>query len=242
MAQAAASSVNKDMELSMERLSTGKRINGASDDAAGVAIASRLTSEIRGTNQAIRNAMDGQALIDTAEGAHQEVESILQRMRELAVQASNDTNDANDRSNLQLEIDQLTTEIDRISSTTTWAGQSLLNGTGGTSTNGTYSFQVGSKTTSSDTISTTINSVSSTALSLGLPSTSAALDSVTGVTKTGSETLVSDDVNNAAVKFGSTTFSTGVSSISASNAVITTAFEAEIDLSLIHISEPTRPY
>ena len=223
MAQAAASSVNKEMEISMERLSTGKRINGASDDAAGVAIASRLTSEIRGTNQAIRNAMDGQALIDTAEGAHQEVESILQRMRELAVQASNDTNDANDRSNLQLEIDQLTTEIDRISSTTTWAGQSLLNGIGGTSTNGTYSFQVGSKTTSSDTISTTINSVSSTALSLGLPSTSAALDSVTGVTKTGSETLVSDDVNNAAVKFGSTTFSTGVSSISASNAVITTS-------------------
>ena len=77
MAQAAASSVNKEMEISMERLSTGKRINGASDDAAGVAIASRLTSEITGTNQAIRNAMDGQALIDTAEGAHAEVENLL---------------------------------------------------------------------------------------------------------------------------------------------------------------------
>jgi flagellin len=223
MAQAAASSVNKEMEISMERLATGKRINGASDDAAGVAIASRLTSEIRSTNQAMRNAMDGQALIDTAEGAHQEVESILQRMRELAVQASNDTNDANDRANLQLEIDQLTTEIDRISSTTSWAGQSLLNGTGGTSSNGTYSFQVGSKTTSSDTISTSINSISSSALSLGLPSTSAALDSVIGVTKTGSETLVSDDVNSAAVKFGSTTFSTGVESVAGgSGAVITT--------------------
>ena len=70
MAQAAASSVNKDMETSMERLSTGKRVNSAADDAAGVAIASRLNSEIRGTNQAIRNAMDGQAMIDTAEGAH----------------------------------------------------------------------------------------------------------------------------------------------------------------------------
>ncbi|MGB1970734.1 MAG: flagellin FliC, partial [Paracoccaceae bacterium] len=92
MAQAAASSVNKEMEISMERLSTGKRINSASDDAAGVAIASRLTSEIRGTNQAIRNAMDGQALIDTAEGAHEEVTNILQRMREIAVQAANDTN------------------------------------------------------------------------------------------------------------------------------------------------------
>ena len=77
MAQAAASSVNKDMEVSMERLSTGKRINAAADDAAGVAIASRLTAEIRGTNQAIRNAMDAQALIDTAEGAHVEMISIL---------------------------------------------------------------------------------------------------------------------------------------------------------------------
>ena len=76
MAQAAASSVNKEMEISMERLSTGKRINGAADDAAGVAIASRLTAEIKGTNQAIRNAMDGQAMIDTAEGAHEEIESI----------------------------------------------------------------------------------------------------------------------------------------------------------------------
>jgi flagellin len=97
MAQAAASSVNKSMENSMERLSTGKRINSASDDAAGVAIASRLTSEIRGTNMAIRNAMDGQALIDTAEGAHIEVENILQRMRELAVQSGNDTKSNVDR-------------------------------------------------------------------------------------------------------------------------------------------------
>ena len=104
MAQAAASSVNKEMEISMERLSTGKRINSAADDAAGVAIASRLTSEINGTNQAIRNAMDGQAMIDTAEGAHQEVESILQRMRELAVQASNDSNSDADRTALQSEV------------------------------------------------------------------------------------------------------------------------------------------
>jgi len=122
MAQAAASSVNKEMEVSMERLATGKRINGASDDAAGVAIASRLSSEIRGTNQAIRNAMDAQSLIDTAEGAHAEVENILQRMRELAVQSSNDTLDSNDRTNLQIEIDQLTSEINRISSVTTWGG------------------------------------------------------------------------------------------------------------------------
>ena len=99
MAQAAASGVNKEMELSVERLSTGKRINSAADDAAGVAIASRLSSEIRGTNQAIRNAMDAQALIDTAEGAQLEVVNLLQRQRELAVQSANDTNSSADRAN-----------------------------------------------------------------------------------------------------------------------------------------------
>ena len=128
MAQAAASSVNKSMEQSMERLSTGKRINSASDDAAGVAIASRLTSEIRGTNQAIRNAMDGQALLDTAEGAHKEVENILQRMREIAAQAANDTNSAADRTSMATEMTQLTNEINRIAGTTTWAGQTLMAG------------------------------------------------------------------------------------------------------------------
>lgn len=167
MAQAAASSVNKEMEMSMERLSTGKRINSAADDAAGVAIASRLTAEIRGTNQAIRNAMDGQAMIDTAEGAHQEIESLLQRMRELAVQSANDSNDSTDRANLQLELDALTNEIDRISSVTSWAGQSLLNGAGGTSSNGTFSFQVGSQTNAADTISATIGSMSAASLGVG---------------------------------------------------------------------------
>ncbi|MGA0715889.1 MAG: flagellin FliC, partial [Gemmobacter sp.] len=83
-ASAATGAINKSMEISMERLSTGKRINTAADDAAGVAIASRMEAQIRGLNQAIRNASDGQSLIDTSEGAHAEVEFILQRMRELA--------------------------------------------------------------------------------------------------------------------------------------------------------------
>ena len=161
MAQAAASSVNKEMEISMERLSTGKRINGASDDAAGVAIASRLTSEIRGTNQAIRNAMDGQALIDTAEGAHEEVENILQRMRELAVQASNDTNDSDDRSNLNTELTALVAELDRIADTTSWAGQTLLDGS--FATNG-VNIHVGSRAATADTITHTIASIDSDGL------------------------------------------------------------------------------
>jgi flagellin len=139
MAAASATSVNKDMQTSMERLSTGKRINSAANDAAGTAIASRLSSEIRGTNQAIRNAMDGQALIDTAEGAHKEVENILQRMRELAFQAANDTNDTGDRENLDAEFQQLIIEIDRIAEVTTWAGQDLLSGT----TTNDFTFQIG---------------------------------------------------------------------------------------------------
>jgi flagellin len=187
MAQAAASSVNKEMEMSMERLATGKRINGASDDAAGVAIASRLTSEIRGTNQAIRNAMDGQALIDTAEGAHQEVESILQRMRELAVQASNDTNDANDRANLQLEMDQLSTEIDRISSTTSWAGQALMDGTGA------FTFQVGSQTTAADSIAASLSSMSTAGLGIGV-----------GGTTTSANAATLTEVGNLALQVGGT--------------------------------------
>jgi flagellin len=175
MAQAAASSVNKEMETSMERLSTGKRINSASDDAAGIAIASRLTAEIKGTNMAIRNAMDGQAIIDTAEGAHQEVENILQRMRELAVQSSNGTNDANDRANLQSEMTQLSTEIDRIAGTTSWAGINLLDGaTPDTNSLATahsdvknISLAVGSGTTNLDSISVNIGALSASALGIG---------------------------------------------------------------------------
>ena len=159
----------------MERLSTGKRINSASDDAAGIAIASRLTAEIKGTNMAIRNAMDGQALIDTAEGAHQEVENILQRMRELAVQSSNGTNDANDRANLQSEMTQLSTEIDRIAGTTSWAGINLLDGaTPDTNSLATahsdvknISLAVGSGTTNLDSISVNIGALSASALGIG---------------------------------------------------------------------------
>lgn len=128
-ASAAASSVNKTMETSMERLSSGLRINTASDDAAGVAIASRMDAQIRGLNQAIRNAADGQALVDTTEGAHLEITNILQRMRELAVQSANDTNVAGDRSNLQSEVAQLIAEIDRIANQSTWNGVKILDGT-----------------------------------------------------------------------------------------------------------------
>ena len=157
-ASAAASSVNRDLETSMARLSTGKRINSAADDAAGVAIASRLSSEIRGTDQAIRNALDGQALIDTAEGGHKEIEAILQRMREVSVQAANDTNGQQDRGNLQAEMDALMTEIDRIAGGTTWAGNSVMDGGGSTSK--TFSLQVGAATGTKNQIAVAIKDMS----------------------------------------------------------------------------------
>jgi len=168
-AAASASSVNRDMETSMARLSTGKRINSASDDAAGVAISSRLSAEIRGTDQAIRNSLDGQALIDTAEGAHKEIENILQRMREVGVQAANDTNNDQDRTNLQAEMDAMLTEIDRIAGTTTWAGASLM----ADDTNATvFSFQVGAATGTQNQISVSIGGMNGDALGLSTTDTS----------------------------------------------------------------------
>jgi len=161
-AAASASSVNREMETSMARLSSGKRINSASDDAAGVAISSRLSAEIRGTDQAIRNSLDGQALIDTAEGAHKEIENILQRMREVAVQAANDTNNSQDRGNLQAEMDAMSKEIDRIAGTTTWAGANLMQDAAGTD----FSFQVGTATGTQNQISVTIGAMNTAGLGL----------------------------------------------------------------------------
>jgi len=113
---------------SIEKLSSGLRINRAGDDAAGLAISEKMRGQIRGLDQASRNSQDGISLIQTAEGALNETHSILQRMRELAVQASNDTNTTDDRSELQKEIDQLVDEIDRIANTTEFNTKKLLNG------------------------------------------------------------------------------------------------------------------
>ena len=165
-AQMNLSKVNKEMESAMAQLSSGKRINTASDDAAGMAIASRMNAEITGINMAIRNASDGQALIDTAEGAHVEIENMLQRARELAVQASNDTNSDDDRASLQLEIDQILTEIDRTAANTSWAGKTLMGGeTGGASD---FTFQIGTGDASSDRVAVSIGDTSSTALGIGV--------------------------------------------------------------------------
>ena len=145
----AAYSVNKSMETSMQRLSSGKRINGAIDDAAGLQISQRMTAEIRGFNQAARNAGDAQSLLATAEGAIAEQHNILQRLREIAVQAASDTSSAADRTALQSEAEALETEISRISDDTTWAGIQLIHNDANS-----FTFHVGPD--GSDTITKTL--------------------------------------------------------------------------------------
>jgi len=140
------------MSQTMERLSTGSRINSASDDAAGLAISSKMTSQINGLNMAVRNANDGISMVQTADGALVEVANMLQRMRELAVQAASDTNTATDRDSLDLEFEALTDEIDRIGETTQFNGTLLLDGSLGAIT-----FQVGAN--ASQTIGVTFGSV-----------------------------------------------------------------------------------
>ena len=163
----------------MQQLSTGKRINSAVDDVAGMAISTRLTSQIRGLNQAVRNSNDGVSLIQTAEGATEQVTNMLQRMRELAVQASNDTNNSSDRSYLDLEFQQLTSQIGSIASNTQWNGANVLDQTGGTS--GVFNFQVGAN--SGQTISITLPDM--TTSSTGVLSTISG-QSITSTTSSGS--------------------------------------------------------
>ncbi|WP_202406286.1 flagellin [Pontibacillus yanchengensis] len=134
---------NKANQQSMEKLSSGLRINKAGDDAAGLAISEKMRGQIRGLEQAQRNSQDGISMIQTAEGALNETHSILQRMRELAVQSSNDTNTTEDRAELQKEVDQLSEEITRISNNTEFNTQNLLNGGIDKSNLGEVKFQIG---------------------------------------------------------------------------------------------------
>ncbi|AOL93638.1 flagellin N-terminal helical domain-containing protein [Porphyrobacter sp. LM 6] len=133
-AQNAGVSANRMLGTAMERLSTGSRINSASDDAAGLAIASSMTSQIRGMAQGIRNANDGISLAQTAEGALNEVTNMLQRIRELAVQAGSDTYGATDRDNIQVEVDELTAQIGQIVTNTEFNGVTLFDGSTATVT------------------------------------------------------------------------------------------------------------
>ena len=137
----ASNAAGKALGTAMERLSTGKRINSAKDDAAGLAIATSMTSQVRGMNQGIRNANDGISMAQTAEGALNEVTNMLQRQRELTVQASNDTYSADDLANLKSEMDALNEQITNVVTNTEFNGQKLFDATAGTA--GVVSVQAG---------------------------------------------------------------------------------------------------
>jgi flagellin len=159
-AQSSLTANQRQMDTAMTRLSTGLRINSAKDDAAGLAIANRMESQIRGVSQAIRNANDGISLAQTAEGALGEVTNILQRMRELAVQSANSINSDSDRQSLDLEVQQLKTELDRIGSTTSFNNQKLLDGSFKNK-----NLQIGSS--AGQSISLSIGSVKTNSLGMG---------------------------------------------------------------------------
>ncbi len=167
------------LSTSMQRLSSGLRINSAKDDAAGLAIAERMTAQIRGTNQAARNANDGISMAQTAEGDLAQISSNLQRVRELAVQSANSTNSAGDRAALNNEASQLITEIDRVAQTSSFNGIKLLDGTFTA-----QAFQVGANSTANDRISiTAITSARSNSLGVGSGSSySTSLSALTATT------------------------------------------------------------
>ncbi|MBL8363024.1 MAG: flagellin FliC [Rubrivivax sp.] len=173
-AQRNVASSQSTLQTTMQRLSSGLRVNSAKDDAAGLAIAERMNAQVRGMNVAIRNANDGVSLAQTAEGAIGKIGDALQRMRELAVQSANGTNNSGDRDNLQTEFSQLRAEITRLVSGTSFNGQNILDGS-----NPTFTFQVGANNLTTDQIDVDLADLTTT---VGTPT--AALD-ISGADNTG---------------------------------------------------------
>jgi len=151
---------NIGLDKSLNALSSGLRINRAADDASGLAIANKLSAQAQGLGQAIRNANDGIGLLQTADGALEEYGNILQRVRVLAIQAANDTQDTVSRSHIQKEVTALLEEADDINDTTRFNGVTILNGTGGEASNGKFVFHVGAYSGETQTANLATNSVS----------------------------------------------------------------------------------
>ena len=212
IAQNAMTGNARAQSTAMQQLSTGLRINGAKDDAAGLAIADRMTSQIKGLNMAVKNANDGISMIQTADGATSTMSDMLGRMRELAVQSANDTNTSTDRTALNNEFQQLTKEISRIASNTQWNGMNLLNNTsvGVAGTAGdvgvgsrNVNFQVGSNAT--QTISVGLGDFS---FGTGTPAKASSASINLGMDDLSAATQVS-------IKVGSTTFTIPATTLSA---------------------------
>ena len=203
-AQRNLSASQNSLSTSMQRLSSGLRINSSKDDAAGLSIAERMNAQVRGMNVAVRNSNDGISLAQTADGALAQVSNSLQRMRELAVQARNSTNSSSDKDSLNKEFGQLQAEITRVLGGTTFNGKHML---GADAT--TLNFQVGANTTADDTVSIkTVNMVTDTTMATVTQSTQSSIDSSNDATAIG--TVIDnidkaiDDVNDTRATFGAT--------------------------------------
>lgn len=184
------------MNSALAKLSSGKRINSAADDAAGLAISQKMQGQIKGLDQAATNSQNGISLVQTAEGALNETQSILQRMRELATQSANDTNTSQDRQNIQQEVDQLATEITRISNTTEFNKQTLLNGGINSGALGTDTLQIGANAGQSMAIS--IGAMDAKSLGVSRDVATATLSGATDVTGATVTGTLGDDITNGA--------------------------------------------
>ena len=194
IAQSALARNDRALGTAMEQLSTGRKINSAGDNASGLAITARMTSQIKGLDTAIRNANDAISMISTAEGALDEISNMLQRMRELAVQAGTGTTDSADRTYMNTEFSALRSEIDRIADNTQWNGRNILDGSAGASTGkSTVAFQVGSDF--KQTISTTFGNFNNTTGKLsGLASKVISGTTITSAITMASSSIVEIDV------------------------------------------------
>ncbi|NIY70872.1 flagellar filament protein [Marivivens donghaensis] len=220
-AQSNMARVNDEFNTAMTRLSTGLRVNAAKDDAAGMAIGEKMTAQVMGLNQAIRNASDGKNLVDTTEGAHVEVSNMLQRLRELAVQSANDTNTASDRGSLMAEAKQLVAEVDRVAETTTFNGMNILDG----SFKGKQ-LQIGAD--SGTTMEINVDSAKATdigahEMTSEQSTTSFDAETVTISGHRGSETMTTtatDSAKDIAARVNGISSSTGVSATASTSAVL----------------------
>ena len=199
VAQSALMRNDRALSTAMEQLSTGKKINSAGDNAAGLAISSRMTSQIRGLSAAISNANDAISMVNTAEGALDEISNMLQRMRELAVQAGTGTTDSADRTYLNSEFSALRSEIDRIVDNTQWNGRNILDGSAGAAaTTSTVAFQIGQDGVKTQTLSTSFGNFNNTTGKLsGLAS-----KVITGTTITSAVAMASKSITEIDVVIG----------------------------------------
>jgi flagellin len=205
-AQRNLSTSQSSLSLSMQRLSSGLRVNSAKDDAAGLAIAERMNSQVRGMNVAVRNANDGISMSQTAEGALGKVTDSLQRMRELAVQAANATNSDADKDSLDKEFGELSKEIQRVLGGTSFNGQHILGAEAGTKT-----FQVGANTSSNDTIDITTTDMTA----------DATITTVAGTDNTGTGRAVIDNTADAtAIRTVIDNIDTAIDTVSGQRAIM----------------------